>query len=91
MHRRYGAADGSLRRLAVAHVNSDKVELVRELDRKFPSRASETRGVRQVIRTGKSEWAASIPEEMLVELSQGDEHLACIRRAWLEVLHLLFR
>jgi len=76
--------DGSLRRLAVAHANSDKVDYVRELDRKFPSRASETRGIRQVIRSGQSEWAASIPEELLVELSQGEEHLDIIRKLGLK-------
>ena len=29
--------DGSVRRVAVAHLNSDKVQLILELDRKFPS------------------------------------------------------
>jgi PAS domain S-box-containing protein len=77
--------DGSLRRLAAAHANSDKMDFVRELERKFPSRASETRGVRQVIRTGQTEWAASIPEEVFVELSQGEEeHLRIIRELGLK-------
>ena len=73
-------ADGSVRRLAVTHIDPAKLHLIHELDRKYPSRASETRGVRQVIRTGEPEWAAFIPDEMLVELAQGEEHLRIIRQ-----------
>ncbi len=72
-------SDGSLRRLAVAHVDPNKVQLVRQLEEKYPSRPSETRGVRQVIRTGVREWGGSIPEEMLVALAHDQEHLEIIR------------
>ncbi|HSD29224.1 MAG TPA: PAS domain S-box protein [Vicinamibacteria bacterium] len=71
-------ADGSVRRLAVSHVDPAKVRLVRELDRRFPSRPWETRWVRQVIRTGEPEWAASV-DEMLAALTPGEEHLRIVR------------
>ena len=76
--------DAGLRRLAMAHVNSEKMEFVRELDRKFPSRALGTRGVRQVIRSGQSDWAASIPDELFAELSQGEEQLRILRKLGLK-------
>ncbi|HEV8470339.1 MAG TPA: PAS domain S-box protein [Candidatus Limnocylindria bacterium] len=72
-------ADGSLRRLAVSHVDPAKVQLVRDLDRKYPSQRLEPRGVRHVVRTGEPEWAASIPDEMLVGLAEGEEHLSTLR------------
>jgi signal transduction histidine kinase/CheY-like chemotaxis protein len=68
-----------VRRLAVSHADPAKVEIIRELDRRYPSRASERRGVRQVIRTGEPEWAASIPDDMLVALTQDEEHLRIVR------------
>ncbi len=71
--------DGSVRRLAAAHVDPEKVELVRELDRKYPSLASKMRGARQVIKTGESEWAISIPDELLVTHTQDEEHLLIVR------------
>ena len=60
------------------------MEFVRELDRKFPSRALGTRGVRQVIRSGQSDWAASIPDELFAELSQGEEQLRILRKLGLK-------
>jgi PAS domain S-box-containing protein len=72
-------ANGMLRRLAVAHVDPDRVRLVRELDRRYPSRASDTRGIRQVIRSGQPEWASSITDGMLEEVAQDPEHLRIIR------------
>jgi PAS domain S-box-containing protein len=76
-------ADGSVRRLAFAHDDPTKVRLARELDSKYPS-ASGTPGVRQVLRSGELEWAASIPDEMLVALTQGEEHLRMVRELGLK-------
>ena len=71
--------DGAVRRLAVSHVDPAKVEIVRELDRRYPPRASEPRGVRQVIRTGVPEWAPSISDDMLAALTHDAEHLRIVR------------
>jgi PAS domain S-box-containing protein len=56
--------DGSYERVAVEHIDPAKVELAHELRRRFPP-DPETDPVGQVIRTGKSEWAAEIPPEAL--------------------------
>ena len=43
---------------------------------------------RHVVRTGEPEWAASIPDEMLVALAQGEEHLSILAKPRAEVVHL---
>jgi PAS domain S-box-containing protein len=57
--------DGSIRRLAVAHVDMDKSRSANELAEKYPPDPSGAYGVPNVIRTGKSELFAEIPEELL--------------------------
>jgi PAS domain S-box-containing protein len=51
--------DGSLRQLAVAHVNPAKEELLRELRRLNPHDPQRTVGVAQVLRTGEPELCHS--------------------------------
>ncbi len=77
-------ADGSVRRVALTHVDPAQVRLVRGLDSAFPSGAPETRGIKRVIRTGEAEWAASIPDEILGTLVQGEAHLHIIRELGLK-------
>jgi PAS domain S-box-containing protein len=72
-------ADGSIRRIAVAHADPEKVQLVRELERRYPPRPADRHGVRRVIRSGEVEWAASIPDELLVALAHDAEHLRLAR------------
>ena len=72
-------ADGSLRRLAVTHVDPEKVKLVYELERKYPPREQADRGARLAIRTGEPNWMATIPEELLVAAAQSEEHLRILR------------
>ena len=71
--------DGSLRRLVVTHRDPAKVQLARELEQKYPPSPDAARGVANVIRTGETEWAASIPDELLVAGAQDEEHLRIIR------------
>jgi PAS domain S-box-containing protein len=70
-------ADGTIRRLAVAHVNPTKVELAHEIWRRWPPKPDDPSGVPQVIRSGKPEihseisdafLAASIPEPELLRI-----------------------
>lgn len=70
---------GFLRRIAISHSDPAKVQLAGELDRTYPPQPSEPRGVRHVVRTGEPEWAASMPDEMLVALAKGEEHLSILR------------
>ncbi len=57
--------DGSIRRLAVAHADTDKVPTANELAENYPPDPSGAYGVPNVIRTGKPELFAEIPEELL--------------------------
>ncbi|HYO77728.1 MAG TPA: ATP-binding protein, partial [Thermoanaerobaculia bacterium] len=70
--------NGSYRRLAVAHVDPEKVELAHDLRRRFPS-DPEHDTVARVIRTGRSEWAAGITEEMYDAAPLHPEHRAILR------------
>jgi PAS domain S-box-containing protein len=60
-------ADGSLSRLAIAHVDPQKVELADELAKKYPPDPDAPYGVPNVIRTRRPELFADITDELLVE------------------------
>lgn len=53
--------DGTLERPAIAHVDPAKVELARELRRRFPSPPDAPTGTWAVIRSGRSEFVPDIP------------------------------
>jgi PAS domain S-box-containing protein len=72
--------DGSIRRVAIAHVDPAKVELGWELFHRFPPKREDTVGVANVLRTGKSEFVAHIPDSLFVEVI-GDPELLEIARA----------
>src|SRR5207248_5316997 len=72
--------DGSIRQLAVAHVDPAKVEWAHELQRRYPIDPDAPRGVPQVLRTGQSEIYAEIPESMLVASAPDAEQLEILRR-----------
>src|SRR3954470_12997980 len=59
--------DGSLGRLAIAHVDPDKIQLAHELAEKYPPDADAAYGVPNVIRTRRPELFSDIPDELLVE------------------------
>jgi PAS domain S-box-containing protein len=73
--------DGQLqpRRLAVAHVDPDKVELAWELAAKYPPLLDAPTGLPNVLRTGRSELYADIPDELLVAGCRDDEQLRIAR------------
>jgi serine phosphatase RsbU (regulator of sigma subunit) len=76
--------DGHLHRVAVAHVDPDKVQLAHELAERYPPDPNAPNGAWQVIRTGRSELLTDITDDMLVAASRGDEELLRIARG----LHL---
>jgi PAS domain S-box-containing protein len=57
--------DGSLRRLAVAHVDPDKVKLAHELHRRYPPDPDAPHGAWNVLRTGRPEIASEITDDMV--------------------------
>jgi CHASE3 domain sensor protein/anti-sigma regulatory factor (Ser/Thr protein kinase) len=73
------AEDGSLRNVAVAHVDPAKVEMARALQQRYPPDPDSATGAQNVMRTGKTELYAEIPDAMLVAGARDEEHLELIR------------
>jgi PAS domain S-box-containing protein len=73
------AADGSLQRLAMAHVDPDKVAWVQALQRRYPSDPSVATGAYGVVRTGRSVFYPEISDAMLVAAARDAEHLQLMR------------
>jgi signal transduction histidine kinase len=72
--------DGAIKRLAVAHVDPEKVRWAREVvDVKFRPDPDAPTGVPAVIRTGKSVLLPVVTDDMLVESARDEEHLATLR------------
>jgi PAS domain S-box-containing protein len=71
--------DGSLRRVAVAHVDPTKVELANELSRRFPPGPTAPQGPWHIVRTGRSEIIPEITEPLLLETVKDDEYRRILR------------
>jgi two-component system, cell cycle sensor histidine kinase and response regulator CckA len=71
--------DGELHRVAVAHPDPRKVDMVEELERRYPAEPNASGGAYQVIRTGRSEFIPDIPDELIASAARDDEHLRLIR------------
>jgi PAS domain S-box-containing protein len=71
--------EGLLRPVAVVHSDPAKVELARDMRRRFPPRTDAPRGAYHVLRTGESELFADFPDDLLVESSVNEEHLQMLR------------
>ena len=71
--------DGSLRNVAVAHVDPARVEFARQLRTRYPPDAGSETGPAAVVRTGKSELFSEIHDEMLAAAAEDEEHLRLMR------------
>jgi signal transduction histidine kinase/CheY-like chemotaxis protein len=71
--------DGALKRLAVVHADRSKVELVLELQKKYPPDPQAPHGVYHVVRTGASDMMTDIPDALLVKGAKDEEHLRILR------------
>ena len=60
--------DGSIRQLAVAHVDPEKVAFAKEFRRRRPPELSAPTGVGHVITTGRAEVVPEITEEMIASI-----------------------
>lgn len=69
--------DGTLKQVAVGHVDPEKVEYARELRRRYPPGPDSA--VMTLLRTGTSQLYPSIPDAMLVATAVDDEHLRIMR------------
>ena len=70
---------GTLRQLAVAHTDPEKMKWAWELDRRYPVDMNAPLGVPNVLRTGRTELYVDIPDEMLVAGAIDEEHLVILR------------
>jgi PAS domain S-box-containing protein len=71
--------DGSIRPLAITHVDPAKVEEAERLQQRYPADQDAPGGFPHVIRTGKSEFYPEITDQMLLEAARDDEHLKILR------------
>ncbi|HWB09821.1 MAG TPA: PAS domain S-box protein [Pirellulales bacterium] len=76
--------DGTLRRVAVAHVDPAKVELAHEVYRRFPPNPSSQTGVGKILRTGASEIVPVITDELLARSVADEDLLSIMRRLGLK-------
>jgi PAS domain S-box-containing protein len=72
-------ADGSLRRVAVAHVDPDKVQLGHDLHRRFPPSPEQPDATWSVLSTGQSQLVHEITDEMLDAGVSDPEYRAALR------------
>ena len=73
-------SDGALRRLEVSHRDPAKVALAADLAKRYPDDPNQPQGVHEVVRSGKSQLIADLPDSLLAELAQNAEHLELIRQ-----------
>jgi PAS domain S-box-containing protein len=72
--------DGTVSRLAVAHVDPKKIAWAHEIQQRYPPDPAEPHGVHNVLRTGESEFYPDIPDELLVQGARDAEHLELMRQ-----------
>jgi PAS domain S-box-containing protein len=75
---------GTLRRVAVAHVDPAKVELAHQLHHRFPPDPAAPQGVWNILRTGQSEIIPEITDELLVQSIREEERLRIVRELGLK-------
>jgi len=71
--------NGALRRVAVAHVDPAKVELAKELNRRFPPDRDTNHGPKLIARTGQPELIPNITDELLAASITDTDQLARVR------------
>jgi PAS domain S-box-containing protein len=81
--------DGTLRHLAVAHVNRSKVSLAWDLREKYPPILNADRGVGHVLETGKPELYSAITDEMIEAEARDEGHLRILKALQLKSLMIL--
>jgi PAS domain S-box-containing protein len=77
-------SDGTLNRVAVAHVDPAKIRLAGEFHRLFPPDPDDERGIGKVLRTGCADWAHEITGAMLDQSIKNRARLAALRELGLK-------
>jgi PAS domain S-box-containing protein len=71
--------DGRVRRLAVVHVDPEKVEMARSLQERFDDGGTAPGSIARVIRTATSFLMPEMTDEMLARAARSEEHLRTLR------------
>ncbi|HEY3111062.1 MAG TPA: GAF domain-containing sensor histidine kinase [Chloroflexota bacterium] len=72
--------EGELRRLAAAHVDPARAELMRELIERYPISADPNHPVRQAIARAETVMAAEVPADQVDRHATGPEHARILRQ-----------
>jgi PAS domain S-box-containing protein len=70
---------GRVERLAVAHVDPEKIALAKEIEQRYPDDRITSAAVSQVIHTGRAVLVTDIPDTAFEAAARDPEHLALIR------------
>ncbi|MBN1529020.1 MAG: SpoIIE family protein phosphatase [Thermoleophilaceae bacterium] len=70
--------DGEVERVALAHADPEMLEKGVELSRRYPPRSDQNFGAQHVIRTGRSEFVAEIPQSLIEALTEDEHHLELV-------------
>ncbi len=73
------ATGDGVERVAVAHVDPARVDLAREVQRRYPADPRSEQGVYGVLRRGAAELYPEVSDEMLRAAAQNSEHLELLR------------
>jgi PAS domain S-box-containing protein len=71
--------EGGSHQVAVAHLDPGKVQMARDLRRRYPPDPDAPGGVPGILRGGPAELYTEIPDELIEQAARDDEHLALIR------------
>jgi PAS domain S-box-containing protein len=70
---------GEIELVAIAHADPEKVALGRRLRERYPADPDDDDGLAEVIRTGRPQLIQEIPDELLAQAAQDEEHLRMLR------------
>lgn len=72
------AENGTLKQIAVAHVDPHKAQWLHELQRRYPLDLNVDYGIPKVVRTGEPDFFPQVPESLLQMAAQGEDHLTIL-------------
>lgn len=71
--------NGDSRRVVVAHNDPVQVQMLQEMQERYPTIRDPEYGIGKVLRTGAAEFYPEVPESLLAASAQDDEHLRLIK------------
>lgn len=75
---------GKLQQLAAAHTDQSKLQLLREINRRYPSGLDMAHSYGLVVRTAQPELISEITDSQLADISRDAEHLRMLRELGLK-------